>query len=166
MGEQGAAGVGQVFFAELPACAFAAAVEHFAKAGLGDFVGACALPPVVYEQVACPGGGVFACLGQEGGLQGGEVAQAYKAGAALDGFGDFFVGQGGQDAAEAVAATGDEGGVCTAGCGAGDGGDAGGVVACKALVGGECVGVDFDLVAQFLQAGDGAFEAGCVAHCA
>ena len=100
-----------------------------------DFVWLARAAKVGAQGRAGPGDG--AGLRQQGHLQGGEVAQAHKARALLRGAGKGLIGQGGQQAREAVAAARDQRHVSAAGRRAGNGGQARGVVAREALMAGQ-----------------------------
>ena len=98
-------------------------------------------------------------------VESGEITQTYKLRAAIDGFGDLFVGQGGQDAREAIASARDERHIGPASCSAGDGCDAGRVVPCKTHVAGQCSFVHFDLMPLGFQALQATAKSGFVAYC-
>ncbi len=126
--------------------------EQVVKAGFHDVIGALLHAKIGAQRRAGPGHGTG--LRQHGALQRGEVADAdelravaYRAryGGAVDA---------GQDAGEAVAPARDQGHVGATGGRTVDGSQARGVVACKAGVLGQGVGVDFHLVPQGLQAFD------------
>ena len=149
----------------LPARALALAAEQVVEAVQHDVVHAALVvgaAEVVHQQRAGPCGG--AGLGQQGQRQRREVAQAHEARAACDGLGHGLVLDARQDAREAVAAARGQRQVGTAGRRTLDGRQARGVVACKALVAAQCIGIDLHLMAHGLQAAHAALEAGLVAH--
>ena len=166
LGQSRQFGIRLLALGHVPPSAFAAAVQHFFKAGLCDLVRLFGLAPVVDQQVARPGDRLVAHLGQQGQLQRGEVAQADKARALVDGLGDLLVRNVGQDARQAVAAARGQCHIGAAGGCAANGGQAGGIFSGEALEAGERIRIHLHLVPQRLQALDAAAESRLVAHCA
>ena len=123
--------------------------EQVVEAGLHDVVGPALHAKISAQRGAGPGDGTG--LREHGVLESGEVADAHELHAIFNGARHGCVVDAGQDAREAVAAARDQRHVGAAGGRAVDGGQACGIVAGKAGVHSERIGVDLDLVPQGLQ---------------
>ena len=151
----------------LPASTFALPAEQVFKAVQHDVVHGLARLFDIHAKVsiqcgACPGGGT--CLRQHGQLEGGEVAQAHESGAIGDGLGHRLVFDARQDAREAVATPRDQRHIGAAGCSTVNGRKTGSIIARKALAAGECIRINFHLMAQRFKLLDAALESGLVTH--
>ena len=139
-----------------PAAAFAPAREQVVEAVEHDVVGFLGRAEIGAQGRAGPADAADAR--QQRALERSEVAQANELGAALDGLGHGRVVDLRQQPAQAVAAARNQRHVGAAGSRAVDGGQPRGVVAREARGARQCVGIDFDIMAQRAQARDAALE--------
>jgi hypothetical protein len=139
-------------------------LQQVVETGEHDLVGLPCHAKVRRERRAGPAHGTG--LREQRALQGREVAHANEARTARHGLRHFGVADAVQDAREAIATAGDQGQVGAAGRSAVQCSQARGVVAGKARVARERIGIDLDLVAECAQARDAAPKCRFVDHSA
>ena len=146
----------------MPAGTFALPAQHIVKASLHDVVGFALDAKVFAQRRAGPGAG--AGLGHQCHLKSSEVTQPHKLRSLVNGFGNRFVVDARQYACQSIAAARYQRHVGAAGCGTGNGRQARGVIAGKALMAAQSCFVHLELMPHGFEARNATFETSLVTY--
>jgi hypothetical protein len=136
--------------------------QQIVKAGFLDLINAVWRAKVFAKRRALPGNG--AGFGHNRQLKRGEIANAHKLGARLNGLGNFRIRQRGQKPREPITAARDHGHIGAAGGCSANGCQPGDIVARKAQMAAQRIRIHLHLVPQRAQVLKPAFESRLVVH--